>query len=293
VLVVDAGNALFKAGAPNDAASQSRAEFILRTMGELGTAAMAVGDRDLVAGEAFLKKAAARLGVKLLSANLVDDKGKLIFPATAQLSVGGSRVGLLGISPLRSDARPQSRPPVQAALAEARKLRGKVDLVIALSAIPYADALQLSKEAGPAIDLILQSHELRGPGIAQRNGSSYVIPTGERGRQLGRLALDIGGSGPWVDEGERERNQQLIKMLDSQLADARRRLETSSPDAQPALAQTIRSFQARREALGADSAPAKNARKLKLDFLTLGTEFTDDPALKAQVARLEPESPAL
>ncbi len=292
--MLDAGNALFKTPDSSDAASKERAEFILKTMGELGTTAMAVGRRDLAVGPEFLKKTAARAKVQLLSANLVDGRGKLLFAAATQLSIAGIRVGLLGLSPLEAGAGIQSRPPVQAALVEARKLRAKVDLVIALAAVPHADALQLSKEAGDSIDLILQSHDARGAGIPQRSGSSYVIPTGERGRQIGRLELDLSGSGPFVDLGQRERNEQLIKMLDVQIAEARKRLDGASPDAKNSLSQTMRSFEARREALAQEtsSASAKSGRSLKLDFLMLGTEFSDDPALKARVAVLEPEPPA-
>jgi len=288
--VLDAGNALFKSAATSDEQARKRAEFILRSMGELGTSAMAVGSRDLAAGPEFLKKAAARARVQLLSANLADGSGKLLFSASTKLSVGGVRVGLLGISPLQDADGIRGRPPVQAALAEARKLRGKVDLVIALAAVPYADALQLSKEAGSAVDFILQSHESRGTGIPQGDGRNFVIPTGERGRQLGRLELDLSGSGRWVDAGQRARNEQLIKVLDAQIAEAHKRFDSGSPEVKQSLSQTMQSFQARRDSLAKESSSfAKGPRSLKLDFLTLGSEYPDDPALKAQVAVLEPQ----
>jgi 2',3'-cyclic-nucleotide 2'-phosphodiesterase (5'-nucleotidase family) len=291
--VLDAGNALFKSSAQSDDASLRRAELILRAMGEMGTAAMAVGNRDLVAGPEFLKRTAARAKLRLLSANLVDGSGKLLFEPSWQVSIGGARVGVLGISPLQEGSGIHSRPPVQAALLEARQLKGKVDLVIALAAVPYADALQLSKEAGNTIDLILQSHEGRGAGIAQRNGSAYVVPTGERGRQLGHLELDLSGSGPLFDVGERERDQQLIKILDLQIAEARKRLDAGGPGAKNSISQTMRSFQARRDALEKESLALsdKSGRAMKLDFVTLGTDFRDDPSLKGRVAVLEPEPP--
>jgi 2',3'-cyclic-nucleotide 2'-phosphodiesterase (5'-nucleotidase family) len=291
--LLDAGNALFKTSAPGDEQTRKRAEFILRSMGELGTSAMAVGSRDLAAGPEFLKKAAARARVQLLSANLADSNGKLLFTAATKLTVAGVRVGLFGISPVQDADGVRGRPPVQAALAEARKLRGKVDLVIALAAVPYADALQLSKEAGSAVDFILQSHESRGTGIPQGDGRNFVIPTGERGRQLGRLELDLSGSGRWVDAGQRARNEQLIKVLDVQIAEARKRFDSGSPEVKQSLSQTMQSFQARRDSLAKEGASlAKAPRSLKLDFLTLGSEYPDDQALKAQVAVLEPQPSA-
>jgi 2',3'-cyclic-nucleotide 2'-phosphodiesterase (5'-nucleotidase family) len=292
--VLDAGNALFKPSGSSDDASRRRAEFILRSMGQLRTAAMAVGARDLVAGPEFLKKTAARAKVRLLSANLVDDRGALLFEPSMRTSIAGIRVGVLGISPLQSGARMRGNAPVQAALAEARKLKGKVDLIVALAAVPYADALQLSTEAGDTIDLILQSHEGRGVGIPQRNGGAFVIPTGERGRQLGRLALDLSIPGPWMELGQKERDQQLINVLDTQIAATQKRLEAASPGATGSLEKTLRGFQNRRETLAKEIAgsPESGGRLLRLDFLQLGAEYASDPALKAQITALEPEGPS-
>jgi 2',3'-cyclic-nucleotide 2'-phosphodiesterase (5'-nucleotidase family) len=286
---------LFKASVSSDDVSRRRAEFILRAMGQLRTAAMAVGARDLVAGPEFLKKTAARAKVHLLSANLVDGRGALLFDPSMRTSIAGLRVGVVGISPLQSGERMRGTPPVQAALDEARKLKGKVDLIIALAAVPYADALQLSKEGGDTIDLILQSHEGRGTGIPQRNGGAFVIPTGERGRQLARLELDLSSAGPWVEVGQNERDQQLLNGLDAQIAATQKRLEAASPGAKNSLAQTLRNFQNRRETLAKEVAGSsgKGGRLLRLDYLTLGADYPGDPALKAQIAVLEPEGPNL
>ena len=292
--MLDAGNALFKASVSSDDVSRRRAELILRTMGQLRTAAMAVGARDLVAGQEFLKTTAAKAKVRLLSANLVDDRGALLFEPSMRTSIAGIRVGVLGISPLQSGAQMRGNPPVQAALAEARKLKGKVDLIIALAAVPYADALQLSKEAGDTIDFILQSHEGRGAGIPQRNDGAFVIPTGERGRQLARLALDLSRPGPWIELGQKERDQQLINVLDTQIAATRRRLEAASPGAAGSLEKTLLGFQSRRETLAKSVAasPESGGRLLRLDFLPLGAEYASDPALQAQITVLEPVAPS-
>jgi len=292
--VLDAGNALFKTAASTDDVSRRRAEFILRSMGQLRTVAMAVGARDLAAGPEFLKKTAARAKVRLLSANLVDDRGALLFEPSMRTSIAGIRVGVLGISPLQSGARMRGNPPVAAALAEARKLKGKVDLVIALAAVPYADALQLAKESGDAIDLVLQSHEGRGAGIPQRNGGAFLIPTGERGRQLGRLALDVSNPGPWTELGQKERDQQLINVLDTQIAATRKRLEMAKPGATAGLEKTLQGFQDRRETLAKEVAgfPEGGGRLLRLDFLQLSEDYPSDPALQAQITVLEPVPPS-
>ena len=291
---MDAGNALFKPGAADDRPSRQRASLILDAMGALGTAAMAVGHQDLLAGPEFLKKAAQKAKLPLLSANLVDAAGKPLFPASRVVSTAGMRVALVGASAPEQAAAFSAKLPVQAALAQARKLRPQADVVVVLAAMPYADALQLAKEAAGAVDLILQSHEARGAGGAQRYDESFVVPTGERGRQLGRVDLELCGRGPWIDAGEKDRGRQLINLLDVQIAEARKRVDSASPSTKSAAEKTLHSFEARRDSLAKESAQPlpPGARFFKLDFLTLGTEYADDPTLKAKVAVLEPEGAA-
>src|SRR5262249_30859511 len=165
VLLLDAGNALFEASSTADPKAKVKAELILRVMGELKTAAMAVGARDLALGPEFLAQTARRAGVPVLSANLTRD-GKPIFPASTVATVAGVRGGLVGASPAIQglDRYPGVRgePPVRAALAEAARLRPRVDLLIALSATTWADALQLAGEGGALFDFVIQSGEQRG-----------------------------------------------------------------------------------------------------------------------------------
>ena len=294
MVLLDAGNALFKMAGQDEPALRRRAELILAAMGELGTAAMAVGERDLNAGLDFLKKTASSARVPLLSANLRGPDGKLAFSPATTASIGSVKVGLIGVSPASAGSGKQgiqAAPPVPAAIGAARKLKGKVDVVIALAAIPYADALQLAKEAGGAIDLILQSHEARGAGSAQGSGQNFVIPTGERGRQIGRLELDVSGTGPFLDRGQADRDRQAIAFLDRQILTTQKRSETvSSAEAKKSLADALQGFEARRRALAKnlESSPRKAGRSLDLTYVTLGGEIGEDPRLKAQVEKLEP-----
>src|SRR5258708_37634377 len=137
--------------------------------------------------------------------------------------------------------------PVQEALAEARRLRPKVDVILLLAAVTYADALQLSKEAGKDVDFILQSNESRGIGQAQNIGKNYVVPTGDRGRQIGRLQLQMTGRGPFVDSEERRRLEPTLENLDRQLTTVKlRQTAAATPATQKALPQTEANFRTRK-----------------------------------------------
>lgn len=256
---------------------------------------MAAGARDLNEGAQFLKQNAAKAKVTVLSANL-RRAGKPIFPASIIKRIGGARVGLIGASPpgkmLQADLEGL---PVREALAEARRLRPKVDVVVVLAAVSYADALQLSKEAGKDVDFILQSNESRGVGSAQNMGDNFVVPTGERGRQIGRLELQLAGRGPFVDTDERRRVEQTLDNLDRQLTNLKRRQkEDATPATQKALEQTQANFEGRKAIVQKELASLASAFQRKsftLKFETLGPDVPDDPRLKELVTRLEPVAP--
>jgi 2',3'-cyclic-nucleotide 2'-phosphodiesterase (5'-nucleotidase family) len=294
-LVVEAGNALFPGAATDDASLRAKAELILKILGDVKTGAMAVGARDLAAGLDFLKTTAKKAGVPLLSANLTLDGKRVLDPASV-VTVGGARIGLIGVSPagpLGKQPGLIGSPPVAAALSEVKKLAGKVDLIVVLAAVPYADALQLARNGGANIDLILQSHEGRGAGAAQRDGRSYLLATDERGRHVVRLDLDLSGSGPLVDLGERDRLKQRLEGLDRNLAVVKQRMQGVDGGVLQQYQRTLSDFERQRDQVAREQAAFKQqgARTLELSAVELGSGLPENPALKAQVEKLQPPTP--
>ncbi|HEY8207740.1 MAG TPA: 5'-nucleotidase [Myxococcaceae bacterium] len=290
MLAVDAGNALFETAFTLNPNSKAKAELILKSMGELKTAAMAAGARDLTMGPEFLAQTARRAGVPVLSANLTKE-GKLIFPASTVVTVNGVKIGLLGISPAVTLERfpgVHGEPPVRAALEEAKKLRGKVDLLVALAPISWADALQLSKEGGTLFDLIIQSSESRGLGVMQHNDRGFVLSAGERGRGMGAVELDLSapGNGPLVDLGEIDRAVMRRRNLESQIAQVQARVAAEKdPGVLKNLQQAVVSFRDQLKDLNASAAAgqAKGAHTAHLVVQYLDASVADDPEIKAQV----------
>jgi len=296
VLVLDAGNALFKSMTPGgDPREKARAELLLEQMDALGTSAMAVGARDLTLGTAFLSLATKEAKLKLLSANLVDARGKSLFAPSTVLTVGGVKFGVVGLSPEGAVVGQKGvvgKAPVPAALAESRRLREKekVDVVVVLAAIPYEDALELSKEVGTAADFIVQSHEGRGMGMAQRQDFASLIPPGERGKQLARLELTVGGKGPFVDLSQSERARSGLKIVEDNIQRAKARLEaTQDASARRSLEASLASLENRRKQLVLEAGGSEQGleRTHHLSYLHLGADVPDDPALKKRVDRLE------
>ncbi|WP_241758814.1 5'-nucleotidase [Pyxidicoccus parkwayensis] len=304
VVLLDAGNALFRKPLRQDEPLVTqRAELVLEQMESLGTAAMAVGHRDLSQGLAWLRKAAQgpKKKMKLLSANLVDKAGKTPFAASTVVQAGGLKVGVVGVSPegeVPGEPTLKGRAPIESALTEARKLRqkSKVDVVVVLAAAPYQEAVKLALLAGDAVDFVVESHENKGIGIGALVGShTAVFPGGELGRQLTRLELNVDGPGPSVDLGVASRSRQQLVVVEGNLLKAHERLAAEKDEATRAdLSRTIVELEGRMRQLESEvevKAPA-GGRAHQLSYLTLGLAVADDPAVKAKVEQLEPPGTA-
>lgn len=290
--MVDAGNALFER--PSNAADgRARAELLAKVMGEVGTAAMAVGTRDLASGADFALGLSRKAHLPMLSVNLRRG-GKPVFPASTLVKVGGARVALIGISPagkVPGDATVTGELPVALAVAEARKLRPKADLVIALAAIPTADALQLSRDAKGEIDLILQSSDLRAQAFPSSGGGAPIFAAGFEGRDVRIATVNLAGKGPLVLLTERRQLESRRSVLDDNLAALEKRLAAATdPGTRASLEQTKKAFQAQREQVQADldKGQKADARTLDLGVRPLDATVHDDPALAQKVAKLEP-----
>ncbi len=293
VLVLDAGNALFKfansTGEPNE---KARAQLILKQMDAMGTAAMAVGVRDLTLGLDFLRGEAKGAKMKLLSANLMDKAGKPLFPASTVITAGGLKVGVVGASPEGMLPESQGKPVIASVVAEAKRLRAKekVDVVVALAAVPYDLARRLTQQ-GEGVDFVFQSHDGRGPGIASREGLSVLVPPGERGRQLARLELTVNGPGTFQDLASAGQAQASLKNIEANLTRAKERLAAAKdPSARRALEETVTTFEARKAALEkeAKADATGTARTHLLSYTQLGADAPSDPTVQRLVEKLEP-----
>ena len=295
VLVLDSGNALFANAGVATEPEKARATFILGVMEQLGTKAMAVGQRDLSAGLPFLKSLAKASKVKLLSANL-QQGGKRVFDSGVVIEVGGVKVGIVGLTavgPIAPDKDVMSGPTLAAA-REALKALGPHDVTLVLAATSYADGMQLSTELKGEVDFVIQSGEFRGTQPAQRmdDTSAMLFASAQKGQALAKLMLSLGnGKGLFVDLSVGDRDQQQadflksqVKMLEERLAAAKDRSATAD------LQKTLGDLRKRQTELNAGIAKrvAPTAKTAKLEWVLLGQDVADDPKIKAEVLKYEP-----
>jgi len=286
-LVLDAGNALFEEKPNDEASAKARAEFILKKMGEMQTAAMVIGMRDMNAGPEFLKSAAKKANMKLLSANLLV-KGKKYFEPSTVVTLGETRVGLVGVGQYPESLGAPAGPAVT---AEVNNLKGKVDLLIVLAAMPLEDTLQLSKELGESVDLIFQSGDARAPTVPRNDYSNFLMSTGRRGQMVVSMELNLSGTGPLVDMGQLDRDRQALALLEQRVSETKKRLAAvKEPAQQKSYQESLKGFEERKAQLQASSASlqGRTGRTLSSSTIVLGPDVADDPVIKAQVEKLKP-----
>jgi 2',3'-cyclic-nucleotide 2'-phosphodiesterase (5'-nucleotidase family) len=296
VLVLDAGNALFRNAGNSSPDDQVRARFVLEQMGKLGTRAMAVGVRDLSAGLDFLLGEAKKGPVKLLSCNL-QRGGKPVFEASTIVEVGGLKVAIIGVSapgPIVIGAPDVAAAGTVEAVRGALKTLGKHDLTLVLAASNYADSLELAQQLKGQVDFVVQSGEFRGTQPPQRVESSdtFVFASGQKGQALGKLTFDRGkgrGHGPVSDLTAAESDRQQLEFVKGQVATLEGRLKAAKdPKAKADLERTMQSIRERQAALTKTVSLPPGARTMKLEWVVLNSSVADDPALKAEVLKIEP-----
>ena len=189
VLVFDAGDRLFQfdlaAISQEEAARRARAVALVDAGNVVGLDAAGIGGLDLGAGLAYLQKLAVRAAYPLLSANLRDPQGQLLFPASTIIARGDLAVGVTSVLPggLLTDDY-QTSDPVAAARSAVRALRGQgVDLVVLLSNVGLKTDRALARSSGADVILGSRSREVLAEGA--RVGRTVIAHAGSRGRYLG------------------------------------------------------------------------------------------------------------
>ncbi|MBS1983167.1 MAG: hypothetical protein JST16_03260 [Bdellovibrionales bacterium] len=191
-LVLDAGNALFPAtrlDRGQASLQRARAEFLLKAHALMGVAAENVGTLDLAAGLGYLKNAAAKAGVHLVSVNLVDASGKLAFEPSRRMTLpNGVWVTILGIS------AGGTLPDGMRTLDPAATLRDEMaripdgDLVVVLSDLGQAQDRELAASLKRAA-VFVGGRDSGSIETALQPGSALVVQPQIQGEQWG--VLDI------------------------------------------------------------------------------------------------------
>lgn len=127
----------------------------------------------------------------LISANLVDENGELIFPPYKILKKGDLKVGIIGLTvdfPVDPKENVKILSPEATIEKYVSEVRPKVDVLILLSHINYKRNLKfLEKFRG--IDLIVSGHSHFLPSDQRSSGTPIVVEAGGFAEQLGVVRM--------------------------------------------------------------------------------------------------------
>lgn len=295
-LVIDAGNALFRnAGVATDD-DRARASFIFEVMEDLGVKVMAVGQRDLSSGTAFLEKLAKAHKVKVLSANL-QREGKRVFDASTIVEWKGSKIAFIGLTtpgPVAPNEPNVAAAPTVETLKAVLAGLGPRDVTVVLAATSYADAMQLSTDFADTVDFVVQSGEFRGTVPPQRlnPNAAVLLGSGQKGQAMGKLKLWLGnGKGPFADLTVGQRDQQQADFVGEQIKQLKSRLAMAKDkEAIAQLKTMLVDFEKRHAELqkAAKAATGSTVRRFDFQWSVLGRDVADEAKLKARVLKIEP-----
>jgi hypothetical protein len=152
----------------------------------------------------------------------------------------------------------------------------------------FYDGMEIQRNDG----FVVQSGEFRGTQPPQRveGSDTFVFASAQKGQALGKLTFDPGkGRGPVSDLTAAESDRQQLEFVKGQVSTLEGRLKAAKdPKAKADLERTMQSIRERQAALTRIVSVPPGARTMKLEWVVLNSSVADDPALKAEVLKIEP-----
>lgn len=155
------------------------------------------GNRESHVLESVVKTKFAGATHPILCANWFHNDGTLKFPDHLIIDSNGMTVGIIGVMVPMVTERMVTRKasqfvwqdPIQTAQTISQNIRPKVDLLIALTHIGFAQDIKLA-ESCPEIDLILGAHSHTVLEQPKKINQTVICQTGSHGRYLGAYEWD-------------------------------------------------------------------------------------------------------
>ena len=300
VVVVDAGNALWKGAvlSGSDRGQEERkATLIAESYALVGIDAMGVGDGELAFGLPWLRALQKQHNLPYLAANL-DCGGEFPFESGSVVERGGLRIGIVGL--VGNSGKVEgclASEPVAAAEAAFAKL-GSVDIRILLSTQQVRDDQRVAEKL-PDLDFIVNGGERRENLIPEPlSNGGLLLAGGSRGKKVGVLAFDAGGTGhDWRDAGalgelarRKDATTQRIKEAEEKST------KSEDPKEQARLKTRIEYYKKQVVELEdqlAAAAGGSASRSVENRMIELGADVVDHPGTAALVATAKVEISAL
>jgi len=201
-LVLDAGDTFHG----QTIATLVEGESIAKLMNIMGYDAMTAGDNDFNYGYQHLLKLDDATKFPILGANVRKVDGKRILTPYIIKEVDGIKIGILGLSTPETTYKTHPKnvegiefaDPVDEAREMVAKLKGKVDVIVALAHLGMDKSSQDTSiklaQAVPEIDLIVDGHSNTTLNNGMMVGGTLIVSAGEYGKNLGVVQLTFDGT---------------------------------------------------------------------------------------------------
>lgn len=209
IVAVDGGSALFdlrQVGIKDVDRPQmmNKAKIIIEAYNRMEYAALAVGSGDLRLGLDPLKELEKLARFPLLSANLLDSDGKMIFKPHVIVEAGGARIAFIGLTHMNPRYLEALAPgarlgdPIEAARREVARIGDQADVYFALSHLPAEENRKLADKV-PEIQFILDpnivfgNHGIRMEAVEYIDlaGDTVLLRTDGEGMRVGKLDIEM------------------------------------------------------------------------------------------------------
>lgn len=177
------------------------AELQAQAYKEISYDAINVGIYDLNLGCDYLVELSGKYNLPFISANLINEKGELIFPSSMIFDKNGIKIGLIGITADNGNDNRLYRTKhyIEAIRNELEKLQANVDFIILLTDINFNKIKNIDYKFS-GINLIVRS----GGGVmmftdARKIGHLYHTAVGYQGRSIIELNIHKEHLGDFTD----------------------------------------------------------------------------------------------
>jgi hypothetical protein len=219
LLILDAGNLFFLKLPKNDSQrddSIRKVDVLIRAYNAIGYDAVNIGERDLIMGYRFLADTAKKAKFAFVSSNLTEKTGGAPpFVSHIIKDIAGLKIGIFGLiddrAVRREDPMIAASDPVKEARGIVNDLRGKCDIIVALSQLGEAEDRKLVR-AIPDIDIIIGGVKAKVIRY-DKVGNTIMARLIPRGGYLGVLDIHISRKGhPYRFQNLKERDEVLRKI---------------------------------------------------------------------------------
>jgi hypothetical protein len=206
LIVVDSGDLLnehYQIKESFMSSARLKAELIAKICKGIGIDAVNVGELELALGLDYIKDLQKKYDIPFVSANIVDDKNKLLFDPYVIKEVDGLKVGIIGIMGTTSDVAKKMKEiagsltvldPIKTTEARVAELKGKVDYLIVMTHQHIGRNWIIARKI-EGVDLVVGGHHKQKLKTPYHANNTYIVQSGEKGQHQGMFEVEIAPDG--------------------------------------------------------------------------------------------------